>query len=398
MIKNFSETTFIWWEIFMVLALFSPPIPLGFTDTSSNVSSSLVIACLYIVWRTFYTKFRIINPSTIIGFVLTSLTIFFSFHSVYFLLAENKPNVFLLECQWIVYFIASLLMIFDMRHMEDCAQKIIKYLLILLFIEGCLGIITSFTGPIYKYAVGWYEGRFGFNIFRAIGTSSSANGLAGMMAFSLIITIFTPAKYLPLRKSVLGIVFAIALLFTQSKSGISTFFVAFIIIGFLQLLKYRSYKRFFKLYAIIGFLGLLVYQFKEFIFLVSTDLSSRKNFGQVVMNQFYENSVFNQIFGIGFRQSAWINPETHGWVTAHNSYISFLAEIGILGCSILFALVISTFFNLYKQNSWPLLGGFLVILIHLLSEGFIYGYTYISLITLVFTISIINKKSVDAFS
>ncbi|PAE38168.1 hypothetical protein [Bacillus sp. 7884-1] len=390
--QNISITTYKWFIFFLVVSLFAPPIPIGISGTGSSVSFGIVIISFYIVWRILKQNALFLSPFKTYGFFVNGLVFFMIIHCLYYLAVMHKFTVFLYEIQWTVYFLGLSLLYFDTRQNQELQNKLMKSTIFLHFLLAVTGFISSFSGPFYKYAVGWYEGRYGFNLYRAIGTSGSANGLAGTMAIFLIISIFAKKEWLPFKRWFLIFGFSLVLLLTQSKSGILAFVLGFGILAFIQFLFDFSFKKLFRLYSFFGILVSLFYIFNKFITITINDGADRVNYIEHVLNQYGESNLLYKLFGLGFRQTAYLNTETLGWVTAHNSYVSFLAEIGIIGFGILIGMIVISFILLLKKKLWSILGGLLVFLFHLYSEGFLYGSTYILYLVLFFNFAIFYNK------
>jgi hypothetical protein len=384
------EKVFRWYKVFLIIAFLAPPIPLGFTQTNSTVSFAVFIAALYLVWRVFYFKDTIPNPFTPFGVCVYLMSIFLVLHSLFFLFNGLKI-VFLMEMQWLIYFLFSAVIIFDMRDIPNAIPRITKLTLLVLFIEGILGIVSSFTGPFYDYMVGFYGGRYGLSIYRAVGTMGSANIFGGITAFALLFAIFSPKEYIPFKKWIMVPILTVALLFSQSKSAIGAFSLGVGAIIVFQLLYYKSFKKIIKLYSYVAVVLFVLYRVKVIISEVSTDLSTRVLATENVLQKFLDNSIMYKIFGMGFRQSATINSVNNAWNTAHNSYVSFLTEIGILGMSILVLLWLTCIYYLFKGKHWGMLGGLIAFLAHFYSEGFLYGYQYVCLMNVVFAVGYVSK-------
>jgi O-antigen ligase len=389
--KKFIVTTYKWYVLFLAVALFAPPLPIGIGDSNSNVSLGIVVISLFILWRILKHNVELLAPYKPYGFFVNSLVVFMVIHSLYFLFMQ-KFNVFLYEIQWVVYFLGIALLFFDTRNNQELQNKLIRITILLHFLLSITGIISSFTGPFYKYAVGWYEGRFGFNLFRAIGTTGSANGLAGAMAIFLIISIFAKKEWLPTKKSYLIFAFGLTLLLTQSKSGLLAFVLGFGLVVFIQFLFDFSLKKMLTLYFFLGSFAGLAYIFSTFIIITLDDRANRINYAENVLHQFGDSNFLYKLIGLGFRQTAYINPETLGWVTAHNSYVSFLAEIGIIGFGLIIGMLLISVLFLVKKKLWSMLGGLIVFLLHLYSEGFLYGSTYIFYLILFFCFALFYNK------
>lgn len=101
-----------------------------------------------------------------------------------------------------------------------------------------------------------------------------------------------------------------------------------------------------------------------------------------VWNRFVGANPLVWMFGLGFRQTAFVNQETLGWVTAHNSYVSMLAEIGVVGLGLLTWMWARTLRLAVRGRAWWIAGGCSALLAHFMTEGFLYGYQYVFLMTL----------------
>ena len=391
-----------WWSALWLAALFLPPIPLSFTPTSkSRVSAAVVVAAGYLFWRFLICRRGTPHVYSLYAFPSLLLASYLVGHAFVFGLFKER-YILLMEGQWVVYFLSSISMLWDMRHLRHMEKLLVRRWLLWISIEAVIGIATAFTGPVYGYIVGAYAPRFGLSIYRATGTFGSANGLAGFLSFAAILSLWLPTEFLPTKRIVISALLLGALAFTQSRSGMLSFVIGnFAILFFAVWANVSGEARKFPRQILVlaptfTFAAAFVIMLwgGDLHRLIDTDYAFRWQLARSVLDRYMNGNVIDFVFGYGFRQTAYIAD--NAWFTAHNSYISFLAETGIAGFVALIAIFVITLTGLYNTHRWYWLGGVIGLLAHLATETFLYGYLYVMLISLTFGIACLSGRGLDA--
>lgn len=383
-----------WWSLLWVVALFAPPVPLSFMSTSdSKVSLAVLVCAVYLAWRSLILGRGIPLMGSSLKYILPALVIYFIAHAVGFGLTKGI-SILLMEGQWIIYFLVAFLLVWDMRFLPNLEAILIRRLLLFMSLEAAIAIITSFTGPVYSYVIGAYAPRLSIDIYRAVGTLEGANSLAGLLAFAAVLAAWSPKQYLPFRRIWLLSLLVVALLLTQSKSGISAFLIANIAVVLLVHLKalviYKMkipYKIPLATVLIFGVTATGLFLHGPTITrAISEDYAERVQLTSRVWDQYLAGSLTELLFGFGFRQTAQITEDGTAWMTAHNSYVSFWAELGIVGFLLLLGALLTVLIAFVGRNRWYWVGALVALLIHFSTEVFLYGYLYVMVIALLFAL------------
>jgi hypothetical protein len=336
--------------------LFAPSIMLGFTATQSKFSLASILSGVYVMWR---LMFRPLPPLKGICGLGLLLMVYMLVHGIALTLITGKVIILLLEGQWLVYLIAGLLLTRDLIRERSDIDWAGTALVRLGAIAATLGIVSIWTGPFYSYA-NHFEGRWGLLLNRACGPFESPAMLAGLLMITFVLSFFSApnGRNTLIRQGGL-VLMMIALLLTQAKGGIFACLIA-IIIGIPLTAKTAAKRKaaIVKLVYAGLFVGAILYISNAFLIdvrgLIEDDAQSRGARGMSILSDFANDELAPQIFGIGYRQSATIDPETGMWFPAHNSYISFLREIGILGSVLIGGFLIWTCWGLASTGhlSW----------------------------------------------
>jgi O-antigen ligase len=380
-----ARRAYRWFVAMLIAVLLTPPVALGFTATRSVVSPGLLVAAVYLPWRTFKLGGRLVAAGTLYGAVTTVVVTYVCLHAAYYLVGEGKPLVFLMEAQWAVYFASFACVLFDVQRLPDARARVMRALLVVLLVQSILGIVSSYTGPLLDVGA-WTGGRFGLSMHRATGTLGSPNGFAGVMAIGAVFALFHPRSALPLPRWLLVSPLVVALFLSQSKSGWLSFTIATLLVVTTRFVLTSS-ARDLVLALGLGALLLVATNSPDVVDELSSDYAGRVTYGQRVLEKYERASPPYQVFGLGFRQTADIDEETRGWLTAHNSYLSFLAELGGVGLLILVAVWAVTLALIVRSWDWPLLGALVAMLLHLYSEAFLYGNVYVLMTVLVLALT-----------
>jgi O-antigen ligase len=378
----------------LVGILLVPPLSLSFTVTQSTMSLGLVLAAAYLPWRLVKLRGRFVAAGTLYGAVTTLLVAYVSLHALYYLVGERHFLVFLMEAQWAVYFAAFTCLLFDVKPLHGAREKVVRALLLVVLCQAILGIVSSYVGPLLDVGA-WTEGRFGLSQYRATGTLGSPNGFAGVIAFGAVVALFHDRAGLPLPRAVLVPPILVALFLSQSKSG----WVAFLLSGLVVLLArflLTTSARDFALAVGLGALLVAAARTPEVVNELSSDYAGRVTFGERTLERYERSEPGYQVFGLGFRQTAEVDPETRGWLTAHNSYLSFLAETGLVGILLLCAVWTLTLWWILRTWDWAMLAALTCMLLHLYTEAFLYGNVYVLLMALVLGLSHMRHRQPEA--
>jgi hypothetical protein len=385
-----------WWIMMYAGALFLPPIPLGFTATArSKLLPGALVAVAYLIWRPIFCRAGIFNFSTVKRLLPLAIAFYVFGHAMYFVFDGNYL-VALMELQWLVYLLAPLLMAWDVG--PSNANYIVKALLACLGIESILAVISSFTGPMYGYVVLWYGPRFGTSVYRAVGTMDSTNSLGGLLAFGALACLFAPAAVLPVRRSFLVISLLAGVILSQSKSAFFSVLISFIVVSIVgsrwRLMTTRD------LWTMIGSqtLGVILVSGVFYFYgdavadNMSQDYVERTALSERVISQVAEFDWMQTLFGVGFHGVDYVNPSTGAWITAHNSYINLLADLGICGFILVISLFLVMVFTIVRNREWHMLAGVLGLFLHFVTEAFLYVPLFIMTIGTLYGVTCVYQR------
>jgi O-antigen ligase len=376
-----ARSAYRWLVAILVAVLLAPPLSIDFTATRSVISPGLGLAVLYLPWRLVRLRGRLVAARTLYRAVIVAVVSYMTLHAIYYLVGERNWLVFLIEAQWATYLAGFAAVVSDVQPLPNARNRVVRALLLILGCQAILGIVSSYVGPLVDTGA-WTAGRFGLAAYRATGTLGNPNAFAGVIAIGAVIALLHPRAGLPLPRVLLVPPFLVALLLSQSKSGWLSFLVstALVLFG-----RFAVKGRARDLALALGVAAVLTWGLNTDVVVneLSTDYVGRVQFGERVLERYERAQPSYQLFGLGFRQTAIIDPETRAWVTAHNSYLSFLAEIGLIGFLLVAALWAVAAWSTLRAWDWPVLGALCCMLLHLYSEAFLYGNVYILLMALI---------------
>lgn len=386
-----------WWIAMYAGALFLPPIPLGFTETArSKLLPGAIVAVAYLIWRPIFCHEGIFHFSSLKRLLPVAIAFYVAAHALYFAL-EGSPLVALNELQWLVYLIAPLLMAWDVG--PSGANYIVKAMLACLGIEAVLAVISSFTGPMYEYVVLWYGPRFGTSVYRAVGTMDSTNSLGGLLAFGALACLFAPVSVLPVRRSLMVITLLAGVVLSQSKSAFFSVLISFVVISIVGG-RWRTMST-RELWTMIGsqILALLVvvgvfYFYGDAVAdNMSQDYTDRTALSERVISKIVEFDWIQTVFGVGFHGVDYVNPSTGAWITAHNSYINLLADLGVCGFVLVISLFVVMAVTIFRKQEWHLLAGLFGLFLHFVTEAFLYAPLFIMTIGTLYGVTCIYQRA-----
>jgi O-antigen ligase len=387
-----ARSAFRWWIAMLVAVMFAPPLTLGFTATRSTVSPAILVAIAYLPSRVLRLRGRFPSAGTPYGVVTMAVTAYVALHAVYYLAAERNLLVFLMEAQWAAYFAAFASVLFDLQQLPGARARVVRSLLVAILVESGLGAVSAFTGPIFDVGA-WHEDRFGIGVYRATGTLGSPNGFAGVMAVGVLLALFERRAALPLPRAITLAPLLLALFWSQSKSGWLAFLAASTVALLVRFVA-RASARDFLLALGVGVFIVALTRTPAVWDELERDYTERSIFGAEVLEQYVRAAPLREIFGLGFRQTARIDHETRGWLTAHNSYLSLLAELGAVGLLLLAAVWAATLREIARGADFSMLGVLACILLHVYTEAFLYGSVYVLLMLAVLSFSSMARAEV----
>lgn len=385
-----------WWIALYAGALFLPPIPLRFTPTAhSKLLIGGLVGTAYLLWRPFFSRRSFFSFSTPNRVLPLLIIVYMSFHAVYAALYGNFIGA-LIEAQWLMYLVAPLLMTWDLGAAQH--DRVVKLLLACLGIESLLAVISSFTGPMYEYVVLWYAPRFGASVYRAVGTTDSTNSLGGLMAFGALVCFFAPAAILPIRRSLMLMGLFAAVILSQSKSAFFSVLISFAVVNVVSLRwrveRIRDVLATIVTQAIALLLSAGVYYFYGEAVLdnISKDYGDRAALGQRVISEIAKFGWPQTLFGVGFHGVDYVDPSTGAWITAHDSYINLVSDLGLCGTALIVSLFVVLVVTLLKDRRWHLLAGLVGLLLHFATEAFLYAPMFVMTLGTLYGISCCHRK------
>jgi len=388
-----ARSAFRWWIAFLVALLFAPPLTLGFTATRSTVSPAILLVLVYLPWRAFRLRFRFVSARTLYGLVTIATTAYLALHATYYLVGEQNVIVFLLEAQWATYFAGFAAVLFDLQRVPDARTRVVRSLLVALLVESIFGIVSAYVGPIFDIGA-WHEDRFGIGLYRATGTIGTPNGFAGLMAVGALVALFERRAAFVLPRVVTLAPLLLALFCSQSKSGWLAFLISATLVSLVRFV-FTGSARAFVLGVALGASVVLALNTPEVWELLASDYTDRYTYSDYALEQYLRAAPSREVFGLGFRQTARIDPETRAWLTAHNSHLSLLAEIGVVGLLLLSAVWAASLREIARGRDWPMLAMLACIILHAASEGFLYGAAYVMLMLAALSLASMSRAEVE---
>jgi O-antigen ligase len=260
-----------------------------------------------------------------------------------------KQNIILLK-KWVEPFFIFFIMLNILDNKKTCKKA--------LFGLGILLLITAMSGPLTSFNI--------INIGRVFG-SGRASGFGNTNSFAAYLVLFIPLvlTFVLFHKSntfrtysaVVLFTTLIALIFTGSRGGILSFVAS--IFGYLFMLYSQKAIRLGAIFSVM--VTVLMVSTISFVLapskvqkLVSyridpTKSVSYEHYSSGRLRLWHQSiSLFLEktIFGHGHRSTLKLMERRYGQsVVAHNQYLNYLVEFGIIGCA-LFILIILKIFHI----------------------------------------------------
>ncbi len=374
-------TAKITWVSLWSLCFFAPSIMLGFTDSRSKVSVAVILAAGYVGVRILFGDIGVARKTPVAVALL--LAVYLCVHGAILAVGTGHLIVILLQGQWVVYLLAGLFVAYDVASQPGGAEFLSRSFVALCVLAAAGGLVSIWTGPFYNYAF-HTEGRWGLLIPRAVGTFEAPGMLAAMLAIGFILAALQPNSRRSMGRIVCLTVIAVALFLTQAKGGILACFAACAVgVPVTALLAGAGGRRSGLLLkataaCAFGIMALVaagaMYEL-EITRLLKDDAQDRTDIRMAIIRDYMSAGPAAQLFGIGYRQSATVDPLSGIWFTAHNSYVSFLREIGLLGfgLTLILLLRVNVPFLLSDHLHWGL--AMLALLLVAYTESYLYsGY------------------------
>lgn len=218
------------------------------------------------------------------------------------------------------------------------------------------------------------------------------------MAFGALVSFFAPKSLLPAPRIILAACLACAVVLSQSKSAFFSVIIVYIAVSIFSF----GWRRFAlrKLLSTAG-MQLLVLAGAGVVFSlygdavldnISTDYVDRTALSERALSNIAEYDWAELLLGRGFHGVDFINPNTGAWITAHNSYINLLADLGIIGSLLMATLFIVLLWTLAADREWHLLAGMLGLVLHFVTEAFLYAPLFVMTLGTVYAISCVHRS------
>jgi O-antigen ligase len=260
-----------------------------------------------------------------------------TFHSISLYPFATEMEAFRLLLYLTVFFMAAF-----GTNGENGSFRIIRVLVIFGFILAVFGIIqyATWNGKIYWFKAPLSPHASSFGPF--VNRNHFAGFIGMIIPFSLGLTLMSRGVEKKVMYAFLGIVMAIALFFTLSRGGIISFFAGLFVFSLFTFTRNMSkitllpvFLFIFVLAVYLLFFGISSSLVEKFI---HSETSSQSRFiaWQGTLSAFRDFPIFGSGFGTFQHIFKAYQPETLRmyWAHAHNDYLEFLLELGIVGMGI----------------------------------------------------------------
>jgi hypothetical protein len=99
------------------------------------------------------------------------------------------------------------------------------------------------------------------------------------------------------------------------------------------------------------------------------------------------------MFGVGFHGVDFVNPTTGAWITAHNSYINLLADLGVCGFVLVVSLFVVMAVTIFRNREWYLLADLVGLFLHFVTEAFLYAPLFVMTIGTLYGVTCIYQRT-----
>jgi hypothetical protein len=365
---------FLWVALWSVMML-APAIMLSFTASQSKVLPAVGLCVLYLCWR-FVSRPHPPLRNEVFALSLV-FVVYLCLQGAVLCGGGSTFIIILLQGQWAACFLAGLFLAYDIARTRGGLQFLSSAFVWISAVAAICGIISVWTGPFYAY--GHHAGaRWGLPINRAIGTFDGPASLSSVLELGFLLEYFSPSRGSALRRTLMLSFLGLALFLTFAKGAIVT---CLMVAGMGGLAIAVSGGMITRTAAVLrvaavcaagaGILWLANSYDIDITQLIQTDAEGHYERGTEVLNEYFTDDLSPQLFGIGFRQSSKLFWDEMIWYTAHNSYISFLREIGGAGTLIFLALIACLLRQLYAARYLAWMCSLIAILLLAYTETFL---------------------------
>lgn len=328
------------------IAFFFFATPIESIALLENFSIAKFSALLVLLgWATQGFKFKTSKMLKRFGIlaIYASLTIFWSIDSV------NSTN------QILMFLFPSLIVAAAMNYSISKEDDI--YLYLKAYIMGCLvSTISTFMLRDTALAMAEYAGQERLTAF-----GQDQNTLAFFLCVGLTIILDHFRKTSKVMNRVVSILIIVALVIVILSTGSRTGLVLTLFVLFMYFLSSGNANNVVVMILLVLFLAPVIYNYiPESIwerFLETNDLVESGNFsdrGDVWKAGLEALSHENFLVGVGYSNFSTMLRQHFGWqMASHNTYLSYLADLGIIGL-VIFMVTLCTLFkivwNIYKAS------------------------------------------------
>lgn len=402
--KKLHNSHFLFLTYLLVL-LIAPKKTLS--EGGSSINFAIIVLFFWLAYNLFKYKDLKLNKSLpIILFLLfTTLSLITSFITFKSVVIFNAIQFFLYATITSILFNKYLSNVVK----ENEFQTVIKIINFVGIIYSLGSIISLYTGPIYPFQVGDNQ-RFwgGIILQQGVGFGVNQNSVGGILVLLLIIcTFFINSRY---KKYYISI-YILAILSTISRSAYLCLFSGWAVFKLIQLISNRKLFNFrvgvknlrntFLLLIFISISAIWFFEVhKEYYealkigFNLTNGNINEQEGGRIDqwtngISSWRNSSTLEFLIGKGFKNSSKIIDNKY--ISAHNLYIQYLSDMGLIGI-IIFLCSISVFLvNLLRKIKgntrnniyYYCLFSITSLLVHNFTEVFLYGVEYITFFILI---------------
>lgn len=377
------------WSCMLAVIVFAPGFQLTFLSAyRSKIAPAFVVALAYFVFAllTRSTRRHARRGFDLFKSAMISLGLYLALH-IAICTAAHSYVAALKELQWLLYFVASAWMTINFASVTASRLRAERMLAWILLVEASVGIVTSFTGPLYDTgSVLWVTSRWGLGLLRATGTVGSANGFGGLVACGAAWLIFWPGRMRALRRWSGVMLCVVAVFASQSKSAMLSLVISISIVAAFRLLWAQQTKRtrIVRAGVIVAVLLLgaaALISFREPIMAeLNDDMDGRSVFTSNAFNAYRTYDYDKVLLGVGLSNAGYIDAQNGVWMTAHNSYVTILSELGLIGAIIIVGILAGSLVLAIRSQMWHILALLIVIALHALTEQFLLGAVFVILL------------------